>query len=357
MIILGIDPGVASTGYGIIEKQGNKLNFIDCGLISTKKEAKLTERLFEIYKKLSSLIKKYSVDVMAVEKLFFNKNVKTAMSVGEARGVIFLAGSKNKIEIFEYTPLQVKMALTGYGVADKTQIGKMVKMLLNLSVVPKPDDVSDALAIALCHASSEKINKLKWGNFMIDFLEGVVEDIKENYVIINVNGVGFKVNISFITYNTIKDKQTLRIHTYMNVKEDSIELYGFAFLEEKEVFLQLINISGIGPKAAMSILSNTTIDNFKQAISSGDEDALLKIPGLGSKKVKRILVELKDKFKDIVAIEKGQLSAEDDYVEALTVLGFKYAEAKKAIKEAMKILNNSSNKEEIIKQALKLLGR
>jgi crossover junction endodeoxyribonuclease RuvC len=161
MIILGIDPGVASTGYGIIEKQGNKLNFIDCGLISTKKEAKLTERLFEIYKKLSSLIKKYSVDVMAVEKLFFNKNVKTAMSVGEARGVIFLAGSKNKIEIFEYTPLQVKMALTGYGVADKTQIGKMVKMLLNLSVVPKPDDVSDALAIALCHASSEKINKLK----------------------------------------------------------------------------------------------------------------------------------------------------------------------------------------------------
>ena len=100
MIILGIDPGVASTGYGIIEKQGNKLNFIDCGLISTKKEAKLTERLFEIYKKLSSLIKKYSVDVMAVEKLFFNKNVKTAMSVGEARGVIFLAGSKNKIEIF-----------------------------------------------------------------------------------------------------------------------------------------------------------------------------------------------------------------------------------------------------------------
>jgi Holliday junction DNA helicase RuvA len=192
---------------------------------------------------------------------------------------------------------------------------------------------------------------------MIDFLEGVAEDIKENYVIINVNGVGFKVNISFITYNTIKDKQTLRIHTYMNVKEDSIELYGFAFLEEKDVFLQLINISGIGPKAAMSILSNTTIDNFKQAISSGDEDALLKIPGLGSKKAKRILVELKDKFKDIVAIEKGQLSAEDDYVEALTVLGFKYAEAKKAIKEAMKILNNTSNKEEIIKQALKLLGR
>lgn len=192
---------------------------------------------------------------------------------------------------------------------------------------------------------------------MIDFLEGVIEDIKENYVIINVNGVGFKVNISFITYNNIKDKQTIRIHTYMNVKEDSIELYGFAFLEEKEVFLQLINISGIGPKAAMSILSNTTIDNFKQAISSGDEGALLQIPGLGSKKVKRILIELKDKFKDMVAIEKGQLSAEEEYVEALTVLGFKYAEAKKAIREAMKILNNASDKEEIIKQALKLLGK
>lgn len=163
MIILGVDPGVASTGCGIIEKKGNKINFITGHLISTEKEKKIEERLYRIYNKLCYLIKKYSVDVMAVEKLFFNKNVKTVMSVGEARGVILLAGFKSKVPVFEYTPLQVKIALTGYGRAEKVQIGKMVKVILNLTEVPKPDDVGDALAIALCHASSEKNLLIKKG--------------------------------------------------------------------------------------------------------------------------------------------------------------------------------------------------
>ncbi len=161
MIILGVDPGVASIGYGIIEKKGNKINFITCGLISTDKEKSIEERLSKIYNKVSLFIKKFNVEVMAVEKLFFNKNVKTVMSVGEARGVILLAGFKHKVQIFEYTPLQVKIALTGYGRAEKLQIGKMVKMLLNLKQIPKPDDVGDALAIALCHASSERTLSLK----------------------------------------------------------------------------------------------------------------------------------------------------------------------------------------------------
>lgn len=163
MIIIGIDPGVALTGFGIIEKKGNKINFITSGLISTEKGKRIEERLNIIYNKLCSYIKKYNVDVMAVEKLFFNKNVKTVMSVGEARGVIMLAGFKCKLPVFEYTPLQVKIALTGYGRAEKLQIGKMVKVLLNLRDIPKPDDVGDALAIALCHASSEKNILLKKG--------------------------------------------------------------------------------------------------------------------------------------------------------------------------------------------------
>ncbi len=163
MIIIGIDPGVASTGYGIIEKKGNKINFITCGLISTEKEKRIEERISIIYNKIYSFIKKYDVDVMAVEKLFFNKNVKTVMAVGEARGVILLAGFKCKLPIFEYTPLQVKIALTGYGRAEKIQIGNMVKMLLNLKEIPEPDDVADALAIALCHASFERNILLKKG--------------------------------------------------------------------------------------------------------------------------------------------------------------------------------------------------
>ncbi len=192
---------------------------------------------------------------------------------------------------------------------------------------------------------------------MIDFIEGAIEDIKENYVVLNVAGVGFKIYISFPTYEKLKEKQSARVLTFMIVKEDTIDLYGFFSQEEKDIFLQLINVSGIGPKAAMSILSNITLEQFKEAISSGDEKFLMRIPRLGSKKAQRILVELKDKFKSILDREKGILSAEDDYIEALTVLGFKYFEARKAVREALKNFGNKVEKEKVIKEALKHLSK
>lgn len=192
---------------------------------------------------------------------------------------------------------------------------------------------------------------------MIDFLDGIIEDIRENYVLLNINGVGFKVNISFLTYEKLKEKQSARVLTFMMVREDSIDLYGFYSQEEKDIFLQLISVSGIGPKAAMSILSNITVEQFKEAISSGDEKFLMRIPRLGSKKAQRILIELKDKFKNILEGEKGTLSLEDDYIEALTVLGFKYFEAKKAVRDALKNLGISTGKEMILKEALKHLSK
>jgi crossover junction endodeoxyribonuclease RuvC len=161
MIILGIDPGTASTGYGVIEKKGNRLKAVKYGLISTTKNLSAAERLYTIHEDVSNIIKVYSVEAMAVEKLFFNKNVKTALAVGEARGVILLAGVMNNVQLYEYTPLQVKMALTGYGRAEKDQVGKMVKAMLCLKEVPKPDDTADALAIALTYASFSKYEQIK----------------------------------------------------------------------------------------------------------------------------------------------------------------------------------------------------
>ncbi len=192
---------------------------------------------------------------------------------------------------------------------------------------------------------------------MIDFLEGSIEDLKENYVILNLSGVGFKVFISFPTYEKLKEKQSARVLTFMMVREDSIDLYGFYSQEEKDIFLQLISVSGIGPKAAMSILSNITVEQFKEAILSGDEKFLMRIPRLGSKKAQRILVELKDKFKNILESSKGILTLEDDSIEALTVLGFKYFEAKKAVREVLKNFNGKTEKETIIKEALKYLSK
>jgi len=164
MIILGIDPGTARTGYGVVEKTGSECRLLSCGLVETKAGTEGPARLYKIFTEIKKIIKKTKSDAMAVEKLFFNKNVKTALSVGEARGVILLAAAEAGIEIYEYTPLQVKMALTGYGMAEKKQVQDMVKLLLSLREVPKPDDIADAIAIAICHSSSSRLQEIIKGN-------------------------------------------------------------------------------------------------------------------------------------------------------------------------------------------------
>jgi crossover junction endodeoxyribonuclease RuvC len=150
MKILGIDPGTATVGFGVVEKRGDSWRSVAYGCILTSKEKELAQRLGEIAKDLSLIVEKYSPGVLAVEKLFFCKNVKTALDVGHARGVILEKGQENSLEIFEYTPLQIKQALTGYGRADKRQVQQMVARILKLKEIPKPDDAADALAVALC---------------------------------------------------------------------------------------------------------------------------------------------------------------------------------------------------------------
>lgn len=151
MLVLGIDPGSAITGFGVIKATGNKLEAVDYGCIRTAPSLPLEERLNIIFREVKLLIEKHNPDFFAVEELFFNKNVRTALTVGQARGVILLAGAQSNLAVHEYTPLQVKQAVVGYGRADKSQIQFMVKTILGLSEVPKPDDVADALAIAICH--------------------------------------------------------------------------------------------------------------------------------------------------------------------------------------------------------------
>jgi len=154
MIILGIDPGYAIVGVGVIEYTGNKFRTIDYFAITTDAHTPFEQRLKIIYEGLNDVIEKYKPDFMSIEELFFNDNAKTAIAVGQARGVIILSAVNHNVEIFEYTPLQVKQAVVGYGRADKVQVQQMTKAILNLNAVPKPDDVADALAIAVCHAHS-----------------------------------------------------------------------------------------------------------------------------------------------------------------------------------------------------------
>lgn len=152
MIILGIDPGYAIVGFGVIRYENNRFTVLDFGAITTPAGMAFNERLKCVYEDLTYLFQKYKPDAMAIEKLFFNTNKKTAVDVAQARGVILLAATVNGAECFEYTPLQVKQSVVGYGRAEKKQVQEMTRQLLNLSAVPKPDDTADALAMAICHA-------------------------------------------------------------------------------------------------------------------------------------------------------------------------------------------------------------
>lgn len=154
VVILGIDPGLATVGYGLIDKKGNSTKVIDYGIISTSKNDTLPTRLKQIYASVIALIDKYQPEAVAMEELFFQNNAKTAIAVAEARGVALLACIHKLGNLYEYTPLQIKSALTGQGRAEKKQVQYMVKAILNLKEIPKPDDAADALAVALCHSQT-----------------------------------------------------------------------------------------------------------------------------------------------------------------------------------------------------------
>jgi len=159
MIILGIDPGLASMGYGVISYDGNQPKMIDYNVLYTKAGVPLPQRLVSLHQGITDLIERYQPDDIALEELFFNKNVTTAITVGEARGVALAACALHTPNVFEYTPMQIKVAVTGYGKADKVQVQQMVKMLLSLPQLPKPDDAADGLAAALCHAFSLRVRE------------------------------------------------------------------------------------------------------------------------------------------------------------------------------------------------------
>ena len=152
MRILGIDPGYAIVGYGVLDYRNNHFGIVDFGAITTPAGMDFGRRLEIIYDEMQVLIEKTKPEAMAIEKLFYNTNAKTVIDVGQARGVLLLAAQKNHLPIYEYTPLQVKQSVVGYGRAEKKQVQEMTRLMLHLDKVPKPDDTADALAMAICHA-------------------------------------------------------------------------------------------------------------------------------------------------------------------------------------------------------------
>jgi crossover junction endodeoxyribonuclease RuvC len=160
MRVLGVDPGTATTGYGLVESDNGALSLRACGAIITPAGRPLPERLVVLYQELSRLIAQHQPDAVAVEELFFQKNARTALAVGQARGVVLLAAAQAGLPVHEYTPLQVKDAVVGYGKASKDQVQQMVALLLGLATPPQPDDAADAVAVAICHCSAARMMTL-----------------------------------------------------------------------------------------------------------------------------------------------------------------------------------------------------
>ncbi len=154
LVILGIDPGYAIVGFGVVEYNANRFRVVEYGAVTTEAGVKFTSRLNDIYDNLCKIIERTKPDALSIEKLFFNTNTTTAIDVAQARGVILLAATKHNVPVYEYTPLQVKSSVTGYGRAEKKQVMDMIKSILRLEKIPKPDDTADALALAVCHAHS-----------------------------------------------------------------------------------------------------------------------------------------------------------------------------------------------------------
>jgi crossover junction endodeoxyribonuclease RuvC len=162
-VTLGVDPGTATVGYAVVAEERGKLKMLCCDVILTPKEMPFPQRLSLIFHGISEIIQLYKPQDAAVEELFFARNARTAISVGQGRGIILLAASEAGLPVSEYTPMQVKQAVQGYGSATKHQVGEMVRMLLGLESVPKPDDAADAAAIAICHIHSSRVNNLMTG--------------------------------------------------------------------------------------------------------------------------------------------------------------------------------------------------
>lgn len=160
MLVLGIDPGTATTGFGLVESKGNRLGVVDFGIISTPAAMIMPERLVLIHQGVNQLIQQHQPDMVAVEQIFYHRNAKTVITVAQSRGVILLTAADAGVKVCEYTPLQVKQSVVGYGQAEKRQVQVMVQRILGLPDPPKPDDAADALAIAICHLHSRRLGDL-----------------------------------------------------------------------------------------------------------------------------------------------------------------------------------------------------
>ena len=367
LVVFGIDPGYAIVGWGAINFQSNTYKTLGYGAIETVAGTDFNKRLEYIYDETYAILNRCRPDALAIEKLYFQTNQKTAINVAQARGVTLLAAQKLKIPIFEYTPLQVKTAVTGYGKAKKPQVMEMTARLLKLKEIPKPDDTCDALAIAICHtqAAGSQLRRVRKGTLnMLYSVRGKLIAIESNAAVVECGGVGYMCQTTMNTLKAVKLNTEVTLYTYLNVREDAVDLFGFATKAELETFKNLISVSGVGPKAGLAVLSELSPEQVAMAIASDDLKTITRAQGIGKKIAQRIVLELKDKLAKAAKEDSSFAQAAQNSVnvsagnvpkaiEALGVLGYSPSD----VSPVLATLDSALPVEQLISLTLKQMGR
>ena len=295
MVVLGIDPGLANCGFGVVVRRSHRLVATDGGVIATAAGLAPERRLTTLYARLSDLIEEHRPDAVALEALYFGQNVRTAFAVGQARGVVLLAAGQHGIDCIDYTPQQVKGAVCGAGRADKGQVARMVA------------DAAVAAAAAAARPRRRRARRRHLpcqpravrggGRRVIALVAGEVAVRRPDHVVVETaGGVGYRLAVSAETLRQVPGVgRAVSLHTHLVVRDDALALYGFATEEERDLFLALIGVQSVGPKVALAVLSGGTPRELVAALVAGDVARLQAVPGIGKRTAERIVVELREK--------------------------------------------------------------
>ena len=300
-VVIGVDPGAANLGFGFVRVEGNRMSALDAGVVETSADLPIERRLERIHGSLAELIAWHEPTSLAIEDLYFGKNVRSAMAVGQASGVAMLAAAQHGIPCIAYTPQAIKMAVCGSGSAGKQQVQRMVGTLLGLPEAPdhrprrrRPRGCD--LPRRRCRAAGGDRGRRGAGERMIAAVRGEVLVRRPDHVVIDAGGVGYLLTVSAETLKSVPATgREAFLHAQLIPRDDSLALYGFASEEERELFGELVSVSGVGPKVAIAALSGGPARELLRAIAAGDAKRFQAVPGIGKRTSERIIVELREK--------------------------------------------------------------
>ncbi len=380
-VVLGIDPGLSRCGYGVVRRDGSTFRAVAYGVIRTPPSDELPVRLATLLTELEALLVDFPPAAVAVERVLFQVNTRTAMSVGQASGLALALAGRAGIPVVMYSPNEVKLAVAGDGGAGKEEVQQMVTRLLKLAEPPRPPDAADALALALCHwwrapharrrrgrrpagAAPGRGDRRRGGpggrtgegHRMIGSVRGtVVERTATGEVLVEVGGVGYRVHVPASALPTLHPADTAFLFTHLHVREDAMVLYGFPTRDERDTFEALIGTTGVGPKLALAMLSVHSPSALRRALLEDDLAALTSVPGVGKRTAQRLLVELKARLEvpELDLTETGGGPAPRAEVRAaLAGLGYGPDE----VRDVLAQLPEGGTVEDLLREALKLLA-